>query len=122
MEPEKMFITDFESFINECPSKYYLQFYQDTETWMISRKNLLFLYERYKDWAFFGLKLMENYHVRILELFTIMFQNNASENYHFIETNFSDFLKTAPLKDVASMLNLSPVSLSRIRAGKQTKR
>ncbi len=122
MEPEKMFITDFESFINGSPSKYNLQFYQDTTVWIISRKDLISLYENHKDWAFFGLKLMENYHVRILDLFTIMFQNNASENYHFIESHYSEFLKTAPLKDVASMLNLSPVSVSRIRAGKQTKK
>lgn len=122
MEPEKMFVTDFESFIKGTPSKYYLQFYQDTEVWVIARKNLLYLYEHYKDWAGWGIKLMEDYHVRILDLFTIMFRNNASENYQFIEDYFADFLKVAPLKDIASMLNLSPVTLSRIRAGTQTKK
>jgi len=122
MEPEKMFITDFESFVTGYPSNYYLQFYQNTETWLISRKNLLFLYENYKDWSVFGIRLMENYHVRILYLFTKMFRNNATENYELIEQRFSKFLKIAPLKDVASMLNLSAVSLSRIRAGTQTKK
>lgn len=122
MEPEKMFITDFESFIKNCPSKYYLQFYQDTEVWVIKRKDLLHLYENYKDWSIWGIKLMEHYHVRILDLFTIMFRNNASENYQFIEEYFSHFIQVAPLKDIASMLNLSPITLSRIRAGTQTKK
>ncbi|MCB0631472.1 MAG: Crp/Fnr family transcriptional regulator [Saprospiraceae bacterium] len=122
LEPECMFITDFESFINDCPSKYYLQFYQDTEVWTITRKELLCLYDNYKDWAIWGIRLMEHYHVRILDLFTIMFRNNASENYQFIEEHYARFLQIAPLKDIASMLNLSPITLSRIRAGTQTKR
>ena len=122
MEPEHIFITDFESFIKNCPSKYYLQFYQDTDVWIIFRKDLLRLYENYKDWAIWGIRLMEYYHVRILDLFTIMFRNSASENYQFIEQHFSHFLQIAPLKDIASMLNLSPITLSRIRAGTQTKK
>lgn len=122
MEPEKMFVTDFESFVKISPSKYYLQFYQDTEVWMMSRKDLVRLYENNKNWAIWGIRLMEHYHLRILDLFTIMFRNNATENYQFIENNFSCFLQVAPLKDIASMLNLSPITLSRIRAGTQTKK
>ncbi|UBM59720.1 Crp/Fnr family transcriptional regulator [Marinilongibacter aquaticus] len=121
LEPECLFITDFESFIQAKPSRFSIQFYQDTEVWSITRNELWYLYENYKSWSIFGLKLMETYHVRIHELFTVMFHNNASENYAFIEEYFSDFLKVAPLKDIASMLNLSPVSISRIRSGKQLK-
>lgn len=122
MEPEHMFITDFESFITGHPSNFCLQVYQDGDVWAISREDLLYLYDNYKDWAIWGIKLMEHYHVRILELFTIMFRNSASENYQFIEQYFSPFLQVAPLKDIASMLNLTPTTLSRIRAGTQTKK
>lgn len=121
MEPEKMFITDFESFIKGFPSKYNLQFYQNTDVYLIKRKQLLNLYENYKDWAVFGIKFMESYHMRILDLFGIMFHNDATNNYQFIERNFPEFLRVAPLKDIASMLNLSAVSLSRIRSGTQLK-
>lgn len=121
MEPERFFVTDFESFIGDRPSKFNLEFYTDTNVLMIHRDDLTHLYNTYKHWAIFGIKLMESYHVRILELFTIMFNNDATSNYQFIEDHFKQFLKVAPLKDIASMLNLSPVSLSRIRAGKQTK-
>lgn len=121
MEPAKMFITDFESFIKGNPSQCYLQFYQDSDVWIISRKNLLFLYENHKNWTIFGIKLMEEYHMRILDLFMILFRNDASENYQFIEEKYREFLQVAPLKDIASMLNVSPVTLSRIRAGKQKK-
>lgn len=122
MEPAKMFITDFESFIKGTPTQYYLQFYEHSPVWVIKRQELLFLYENYKDWALFGIRLMEYYHARILGLFTTMFHNNATANYEFIERNFGKFLQVAPLKDIASMLHLSPVSLSRIRAGKQIKK
>jgi CRP-like cAMP-binding protein len=122
MEPERMFITDFESFINGTPSRNFLQFYEKTNAWVITRKDLLLLYENHRDWAVFGIRMMEDYHVRILDLFTTMFRNDASENYAFVEQHFGKFLNVAPLKDVASMLNLSPVSLSRIRAGRQTRK
>lgn len=40
MKPEKMFITDFKSFIKGLPSKYNLQFYENTDVYFIKRKNL----------------------------------------------------------------------------------
>lgn len=121
LEPEKMFIADLDSFINKTPSRFYLQYYQDTEALVISKRDLDHLYTASQAWTFFGLRLMENYHVRILNLFEEMFRNSGSENYAFIEDQFGKFLQVAPLKDIASMLNLSPVSLSRIRAGVQGK-
>ena len=122
MEPEKMFITDFESFIKGAVSKYNLQFYENSDVYLIKRKDLLWLYENYIDWTVLDIRLMEGYHIRTLDLFRIMFRNDAKRNYKFIEQYYSRFLKVAPLKDIASMLNLSTVLLSRIRTGTQTKK
>lgn len=90
--------------------------------YLIKRKQLLWIYEEYKDWAILGIKFMESYHIRILDLYEVMFHNDATNNYKFIERYFPRFLLVSPLKDIASMLNLSPVSLSHIRSGTQTKK
>ena len=122
MCPEKMFITDFESFIKRAASKHNLQFYENTDVYLIKREDLLWLYENYIDWAVLDIRLMQGYHIRTLDLFGIMFHNNAGRNYKFIEQYYSKFLQVAPLKDIASMLNLSPLMLSRIRSGMKTKK
>lgn len=121
IEPEGIFLTDFESFTQGTPSQYNLLFYQTTDVWMISREVLLSLYENDHNWAIFGIKIMEFMQNRLFWLFMALFRNDASKNYAFIEEHFLPFLRIVPLKDIASMLHVSPVSISRIRAGSQRK-
>ena len=122
MKPELTFITEYKSFVNQAPSGFSLQFYEDTEVLSISRENLLKLYRESADWAFFGVQLMEALHVTLIDVFVNLLANDATRNYEYIEYMFPRFLQVAPLKDVASMLQMSAVSISRIRAGKQTKK
>lgn len=122
MKPEQNFITEYKSFTSQKPSGFSLQFYEDTEAFRISRKDLLNLYQQSNDWAFFGVKLTEALHVTLIDVFVNLLANDATENYQYIAYAFPRFIQVAPLKDIASMLQMSPVSLSRIRAGKQTKR
>lgn len=122
MKPEQNFITEYKSFTSQKPSGFSLQFYEDTEAFRISRKDLLDLYKESNDWAFFGVKLTEALHVTLIDVFVNLLANDATENYQYIAYAFPRFIQVAPLKDIASMLQMSPVSLSRIRAGTQTKR
>lgn len=121
MKPEQSFISEFKSFSNQSPSQFSLQFYEQTSVLMISRENLLKLYSDSTNWALFGIVLMEKIHVSLIDVFVNLLSNDATSNYRYIEYAFPRFIQVAPLKDIASMLQMSPVSLSRIRAGKQTK-
>ncbi len=122
MKPEQTFITEYKSFVSQTPSTFNLQFYEDTVAYCITRKNLLELYQESKDWALFGLLLTEKLHVVLIDVFVNLLANDATRNYQYIEYMFPRFIQVAPLKDIASMLQISPVSLSRIRAGTQTKK
>lgn len=122
MKPEQTFITEYKSFVNREPSQFSLQFYEDTEVLMISRKNLLHLYKKSQNWALFGIYLTEQVHMTLIDVFVNLLANDATRNYQYIEYMFPRFIQVAPLKDIASMLQISPVSLSRIRAGKQSKK
>lgn len=122
MKPEQTFITEYKSFVSQEPSEFSLQFYEDTTTYCITRENLKRLYSESKDWAQFGVYLTEALHVILIDVFVNLLANDATRNYQYIEYAFPRFIQVAPLKDIASMLQISPVSLSRIRSGNQTKK
>ena len=122
MKPEQTFITDFKSFTNQAPSEFSLQVYEDTSIYCISRQNLLQLYQNSKDWGLFGVLLTEKLHVTLIDVFVNLLANDATQNYRYIEYAFPRFIQVAPLKDIASMLQVSQVSLSRIRSGTQLKK
>ena len=121
MKPEQTFLTEYKSFVSQMPSTFNLQVYEDTGLFCISRKNLTRLYLSSIEWAQFGINLTEKLHVTLIDVFVNLLANDATQNYQYIEYAFPRFIKVAPLKDIASMLQISPVSLSRIRSGKQTK-
>ncbi|MEO9513589.1 MAG: cyclic nucleotide-binding domain-containing protein [Flavobacteriaceae bacterium] len=122
MKPEQTFITEYKSFVNEDKSQFSLQFYEDTRVLMISRKNLKRLFQESNNWALFGVYLTEKVHITLIDVFVNLLANDATRNYQYIEYMFPRFIQVAPLKDIASMLQISTVSLSRIRAGKQLKK
>lgn len=122
MKPEQTFITEYKSFVNREKSQFSLQFYEDTRALVISRADLLSLYDKSKNWALFGISLTEQVHITLIDVFVNLLANDATRNYQYIEYMFPRFIQVAPLKDIASMLQISQVSLSRIRAGKQSKK
>lgn len=122
MKSEQSFITEYKSFTQQDKSQFSLQFYEDTDVWCISRENLLQLYKTSPAWALFGIHLTETVHVTLIDVFVNLLSNDATRNYQYIEYMFPRFLQVAPLKDIASMLQVSQVTLSRIRAGKQLKK
>jgi CRP-like cAMP-binding protein len=121
MKPEKTFLTEYKSFVHRNPSTFNLQFYEDTLVYYIHRDDLLKLYKSDNDWAQFGLYLTEHLHITLIDVFVNLLSNDATRNYQYIAYAFPKFLQVAPLKDIASMLQVSQVTLSRIRAGTQTK-
>ena len=121
MKPEQTLLTEYKSFVYQTPSEFGLQFYEETQAYLISRNRLMELYREHKDWALFGIAMTEKVHITLIDVFVNLLANDASRNYQYIEYQFPRFLQVAPLKDIASMLQVSQVTLSRIRAGTQTK-
>lgn len=122
MKPEQTFIAEYKSFTKQEKSQFNLQFYEDTKAYIISRQKLLELFKTSNNWALFGIYLTEQLHVTLIDVFVNLLANDATQNYRYIEYAFPRFIQVAPLKDIASMLQVSQVSLSRIRAGTQVKK
>ncbi|MDY3343928.1 Crp/Fnr family transcriptional regulator [Riemerella anatipestifer] len=121
IEPERMFLTDFESYKQNIPSKCYMQLYENSKVYILKKKELLNLYQTYHDWALFGVLIMESYFMRSLDILNRLIYSDATEAYHFIEKHYPRYLEVVPLKHIASRLNVSPVSISRVRSGTQKK-
>lgn len=121
MKPERSFVTEYKSFVHRQASQFSLQYYEATNCYRIHRNALMELYQKHNSWAMFGILLTEHVHITLIDVFVNLLSNDATRNYQYIAYAFPRFLQVAPLKDIASMLQISPVSLSRIRAGKQTK-
>ena len=115
IEPQMSFITEYESFNTQIPSKCNIHIYQDSSVCHIDRDSLYDLYADYHDWAQVGIAIIEHHFVNLFKLTTTINFNDASENYKFIDSSYSNFLDVVPMKHLASWLNISPVHLSRIR-------
>lgn len=121
MKPEGSLLTEYKSYVSRESSTFSLQCYEDSELFRIHRDDLFELYKSRSDWAIFGINLTEAVHVSLIDVFVNLLSNDATRNYQYIAYAFPRFLQVAPLKDIASMLQISQVSLSRIRSGTQTK-
>lgn len=116
LEPEMKFFSNYRSFKNNEPSNMQITIYEDSQVAYITKEDLENLYKDYHDWALFGLKITEEHLLYLYNLNNYLLFNNATENYNMIEQRFPRFLHVVPLKHIASRLNVSPVTISRIRA------
>jgi len=107
--------TSMPSFFWQKPAYEYLQACEDTETYSISYENEQLLLE-YPLYAKFQLKLFRfmlsgvdevNYKLKLM---------TAKEKYNYMLSNFPEIIQKAKLKHIASFLDISQETLSRIRA------
>jgi len=122
IEPERSFITDYESFSSEQKSLRNIQLYHDSISLEISREDLVNLYRNYHEWTLLGIMIIEEHFINLLKLRTTLNFNDASENYKLVELYYSQYLELVPLKHLASWLNISAVHLSRIRKENQKRK
>ena len=116
LEPEMSFITDYESFNSQSPSKCSIHIYEHSLICYIDRESLSKLYIDYHDWAQVGIAIIEEHFINLFKITTTIHFNDASKNYELVESSFSKYLDVVPLKHLAFWFNISAVHLSRIRA------
>jgi signal-transduction protein with cAMP-binding, CBS, and nucleotidyltransferase domain len=107
--------TSMPSFFWQKPAYEYLQACEDTVTYSLSYQNEQLLLE-YPLYAKFQLKLLRAYLSGVDEAnyrFKLM---TAKEKYTFLLTYHPEIIQKAKLKHIASFLDVSQATLSRIRA------
>lgn len=116
IEPEMHFVTDFESFTSRLPSLYNIHLYEDSDVYFITNDNLEFLFQKYHQWALFGIKILEQYLIYTFKITNTFLFNDAMSNYLLLERSYKRFFQVVPLKHIASRLGISPITISRIRS------
>lgn len=113
---ENHFVTSFFSFVTRQPGMENIQLLEETTLWALSYDSLQSLYTRHAEIERLGRIMHERYYVMLEERFMANHFKEARERYEWLVTNHPHILQRVPLGYIASYLNMSPETLSRIRA------
>lgn len=105
---------DVQSFISEKPSNYFIQAIEDSEVLLLSKKELNQLYRRHPRMHQMMKNFWEDVVIHLLDRFTALQTTSAEQRYLDLLSKPA-YMKTIPLKYLASFIGVTPTSLSRIR-------
>ena len=112
---EGNYISDFYSYLTKTPITFNFHFIEDTTISIMDRKSIDQLYHRSPNWQLYGRKLAEKAYVNEMKhLYDAKFLTK-DERYNNLVDEKNDFLQRAPLYLIASYLDTTPETLSRIR-------
>ncbi|TVP44759.1 MAG: Crp/Fnr family transcriptional regulator [Mongoliibacter sp.] len=113
---EEEFITSMSSFITQKPSYENIEALEDCELWAISHKDLMETLARYRDLEYVYRQLLEEYYIRLEEQLIFSKFKTAKERYLELIKNKPKIIQKASVGQIASFLDMSIETLSRIRA------
>jgi CRP/FNR family transcriptional regulator, anaerobic regulatory protein len=112
---ENEFVVNYDSFLQETPSRYYIQALEDAEIVTFNLQTLQKAYNLSQNWERFG-RIMAEYSYKLttkrVEGFMFM---DAEERYLQMMKETPHFLERVPLYHLASYLGIERESLSRLR-------
>lgn len=109
------FVTGYDSFLTQSPSKYQIETLTETILWKISNKDLQEVYEKTKDGNIIGRKMAEQMFLLKSKRELSLLNRTAEERYLDLFSNRPKLLQQIPLKYIASYIGITPQALSRIR-------
>lgn len=112
---ENEFVVNYDSFLQEAPSRYFIQALEDAEIVTFNLQTLQHAYNQSQNWERFG-RIMAEYSYKLttkrVEGFMFM---DAEQRYLQMMKETPHFLERVPLYHLASYLGLERESLSRLR-------
>ena len=112
-------ITDTTSFVKQEPAQESIQLIEDSEMYAIEYAALQAMLQKHHSFALWYIKLVELHYVSQIEdrLSDLQFLD-AKQRYQKLLSMYSDITNRVSLGNIASYLNITQETLSRIRAGK----
>ncbi|UAY53261.1 Crp/Fnr family transcriptional regulator [Ferruginibacter albus] len=118
---EHSLITSIESFYNQTVAVENIAAVEDCELSAIDYNTLQYLYNKFPELNYVGRIILEQYYIDADKRAYISRLTRASEKYkHFVETK-EELSNRVPLKYIASYLNMTLETLSRVRSGYRNK-
>ena len=109
------FITSLSSFIFELPNNWYIQTVTDCELEVIPRENHFNLLKSCSKWMEFDIVLLSKSFAMLEERMFHHLYTNSTERVQKLQLSNPDLFKHVPLQQIASLLGITPETLSRIR-------
>jgi CRP-like cAMP-binding protein len=116
---DEQFITVAPSFVHQTPSQESIQLIEDSEMYSIDYTALQTLLQKHHSFALWYIKLVELHYVSQIEdrVSDLQFLD-AKQRYQKLLNHYPDITNRVSLGNIASYLNITQETLSRIRAGK----
>jgi len=111
---ENEFFTEISSLNPQKPTRFNIIAIEDTELIVIDKKDMDFLYGYIPVWQEFGRKIWEETCVRMIDQI-LKFQTLTAEERYLEFVSTPEILQKIPVKQLASVLGITPNALSRIR-------
>jgi len=109
------FFTEISSLNPQKPTRFNIQAIEETQLLIIDKKDMDFLYAHIPSWEEFGRKVWEATAARMVDQL-LNFQTMSAEERYAGFLEMPELLMKIPVKDLASILGITPNALSRIRA------
>lgn len=109
-------VTAHTSFTLQRPSMSYIQAITDCELLVMSAKSMQELYDRYPKWERLGRLITEQVYGYMESRVVDYLSLSPEDRYRKMLENDAKILKNVPLRYIASMLGITPETLSRIRS------
>ncbi|GGA97774.1 cyclic nucleotide-binding protein [Puia dinghuensis] len=113
---ERWWASDRESFLNQTPSGYFIDAWEDTEALVVAQtdlSNLIIHIPALTQWI---MKLSANFTVAAQRRISAAISLSAEERFYDLEKTYPEFLQRFPQHIIASYLGINRETLSRIRS------
>ncbi|MFI8380539.1 Crp/Fnr family transcriptional regulator [Leeuwenhoekiella sp. NPDC079379] len=111
---ENDFFTEISSLHAQVPSRFNIEAIEHTELLVIGKVEMDQLYKMLSVWQEFGRKIWEEICIRQVDQ-NLNYQTLSAKQIYLELLKNSDFVKKIPVKQLASILGITPNALSRIR-------
>ena len=116
---ENDFVASYASFLYKVPSLYYIEAMEDTNILSIDFNSYINNINKSKTWCTVARKYTEKIYYEKEKREASFLKENGSERYANFLNEYKHLIDRISIKDIASFIGLTPVSLSRIRNKKQ---
>jgi CRP-like cAMP-binding protein len=113
---ENWWATDRESLMNQTPSIYFIDAWEDTESLLVTKADMIHLVNRIPALSESIRNLDVNFAIATQRRLNAAISLSAEERYHDLEKTYPEFIQRFPQHIIASYLGINRETLSRIRA------
>jgi len=109
------FVVDLASFLFEKPARWNIQALTETELYVISQENYRLINQRLSNWEHLEKLFIAKCFTALEDRLISFLSMSAEERYHQLFQFNKEFFNQVPLQHLASMLGMTPETLSRLR-------